>query len=311
MEISDVKSPNIVYHVKVEAHSSIDRIGRLVEKDYLYSDIFFTHKEAYEEGLSRLIEKLGRLYELSEYRTGLTMEDFINDRQAWYEFTVMEIDLEAAKTYDYRAAKPNSGFRLANRPPYLEYSYSHSGELLECNYVYCFADFNEVGNSGTMSSLKYRPGDELPGAGRKFKPGDLVRLVRPCFSHEYRSLFDTEQIFVVMETPKRDKEGLLISNTYYIETVSEYGDYFWNFNFNNYANDIHESELQPYSGELPEGSPLLFLQRLARGGFGDRRKQADIVAKLESGEISFRDSVMRKDIPELNDGVFAGEEKEK
>ena len=303
MEISDEKKPCTVYHVKVEAYSSGARIGRLIEKNHFYSNIFFTHKEAYEAGLANIRDMIRRIYEASDYYAGeegrLTLEDFMADSQAWYDFTVMEIDLQAIEKWK---KSPPADFCIANRPPYLEYSYDHGGEMLGCRYVYCVGS-NKYGNSNAVASIEYRPGDELPGAGTKFKSGDLVRLVRPVFSHRYRRLFDTEQIFVVMAGPYRSNEGLIMENTYTIETVSEDGEYLREFNFDNLFGSIHESELQPCNAALPGDSPLHFLQRVARGEFDGQDEgqdeQINIIEKLENGEISFRNSVLCSDVPEL------------
>lgn len=298
MNISENKSANIVYQVKVEVHSTDDRYGLLIEKDPLCSDILFTHKQAHEKGVDYLRSSIHRLYETSDYcaheEDSLTIEDFIKDRQVYYRFTVLEIDLKTLNTYDYRNSINRPKWCLANRPPHLEYSYDLDGNLIDCNYVY----YNHRGGidfTYPVSYIKCRPGDELPDAGTKFKEGDLVRLIRPCYSNGYRMQLDTEQVFVVCGEPKRDKNGALIENTYMIETVSDSGEYLWDFDFGYPFQCIHENELQLYDEELPEDNPLRFLQRIYLGEF----EYDNIVSKMENGEISLRNTVSLHDIPEL------------
>ena len=315
-DIPDVKYPNIVYHVEVRAHTTLARFGGLIEEKSGYYDLFFTHKKAYEAGSSFLQNRVRQLYEESDYCTGSEddrpIEDFIRDGHIEYKFTIMEIDLEAAKTYDWKK-KPHLGlgFCLSNRPPQLEYTYNLEGDMTGCNYVYC-NDFSETGNAFAVARVEYRPGDEAPEAGTKFQPGDLVRLARPYFSEECWRMFDTDTVFVIIDIPKRDNCGRLVENTYTVATASESRERPWRYS-DKFCDSfcIHESELLSYEGEIPAVSPLRLLQQWARDEIKLPDDGKTLIDKLESGEISLRSAVMWRDIPEMKAAMESKKEEEK
>ena len=315
MKLSDVKKPNIIYHVKVRAHTAPRRFGGLIEVSSGYCDLFFTHKKAYEAGSSFLQNRVRKLYEASAYCTGSeddpSIEDFIKDGHIEYDFTIMEIDLEAAKTYDWKK-RPHLGlgFCLSNRPPFLEYTYNLEGDMTGCNYVYC-NDFSEAGNAFPVARVEYRPGDEAPEAGTKFRPGDLVRLDRPYFSEKCWRMFDTDTVFVIIDTPKRDNCGRLVENTYSVATASESREYPWGSDRFCDSFYIHETKLRSYEGELPAVNPLRLLQKWARGEIKLPDDGKTLTDKLESGEISLRSAVMWRDIPEIKAAMESGKEDEK
>lgn len=88
-----------------------------------------------------------------------------------------------------------------------------------------------------------RPGDEKPEAGTKFKMGDIVVWERNCPNRK-------SNVYVVAGTPFKRELPQLWENYYNIAGIDE-DDGCW------YHEHAHESELKPYSDELPDGYALL------------------------------------------------------
>ena len=279
---------NTIYHLKVVAYPK--QFGKLRPTDVLYSGIFFSLEEAWENGKKHLADKAQAFYDASGYGPkGLSLKEFIDDDQMYYYWTITEYpldnfnEIEWPKTYNYTLYPHN----------YIEHIYDFNGEML-CRYY--------IWDMRSMNARRYiYDGDDLPEAGKKFKVGDFVQLKRPLKSN-YDS-FDVHDIFVVFGTPRLDEEGHVESNGYGIETVTEKGEYLWHLEFGFSWDGIHESELVKYEGEVPEDSPLMFLRRVFLGEFDgmfiDEYGDRGIVRKLEEGEISLSTCLSWREIPEL------------
>ena len=273
---------NRVFHLKVEAHST--RFGKLKEQNSLYSEIFFSHEEAWEAGKEHLQRAIRRLYEKSDY-SELSFEAFINDDQVFYYWMILEIDLARLQTCEW----PKSDKYHLYPPAHISYTYDLDGELLH-RFLWWF------GSEGSVCIQKHE-GDELPEAGTKFQLGDFVQLKRPLSADGLRR-FGTKEVFVITGIPVRDSEGYLNENKYSIETVSEWGKYLWDLDFGWPFSGIHESELVKYEGEIKDVSPLVFLRRV----FCRESEQVrEVVRKLEHREILLTPHISWREIPELAD----------
>ncbi len=295
MNPSKEKQENKVYHLRIHAYST--GYGNPEEKSTYHADLFLSLEEARGKGREYLNKAVQNLYKASDYCTGekdgLTMEDFIKDKMVCYHFTVTEIDLELLQKYNPRKKFADimpAVYHPKNRPPHTEYTYDLNGELLWRNYEY------RDESMYACSYLHVREGDERPDAGTKFKPGDLVQLVRPLSTFGYDIKSDTEQIFVVAGEPRRDNHGTLVENTYHIETILKDGTYLWDLDFGYPFQGIHECELQLCNAELPPSNPLVFLQKLWRGEF---ENQEELVKHMELREYSFRNELSWREIPEF------------
>jgi hypothetical protein len=241
-----------------------------------------------------------KLYESSYYCTRdencLTLEDFIEDDKVEYDFAIMEIDLDLLKTSELQIPLYSQ-----QKPPHVRYEYDFQGELLRRNWVYYQEHFEQGGwpyyfdlSWETSIWRQNREGDDLPEAGTKFKVGDFVRLRRPMRERHYQHRrADTEQVFVVRYTPRRDDKGQLLENTYQLETVTERGEHLstYDLTFDYPCQGIHESELVLHDDKVAVDSPLHFLRRIFLGEF--------VEAWKINREVVFTPTRTLGDIPEL------------
>ena len=289
---------NKVYLSQVEVYSR--RFGKLKEKSALRSDLFFTHEEAYRDGKSKLVDAIRACYESSRYcdgRTdGLTLDDFLSDKKAYYRWTIMEIDLEFLQNYEF----PECGNYHLYTSAHVEYEYDLDGELLQRNNWWFFDGVNDSSFGGVC--FQNRDGDDLSEAGTRFKIGDFVRLKRPLISGT-GDRFETDIVFVVYNTPFRRGGGQLVENTYKISTIGEWGEYLWDLDFHYPFQGIHENELVKHEEKVEEDSPFMFLSRLYKDEIDDAE---EICEKLFDGEIVLSSITTWRDIPELK--ALEGEE---
>ena len=285
---------NRVFHLKVEAHST--RFGKLKEKYSQYSELFFSHEEAWEAGKEHLKRAVQSLYEESDYSVKTeclpkelnwepaepSLEAFISDDQVYYDWTIWEIDLDHLQNCEW----PAGGKYRLYPPAHISYKYDLDGELLH-RYHWWF------GPGGSVCIQKH-DGDDLPEAGTKFLVGDFVQLKRPLKLGGQRR-FGTDAVFVITGIPVRDSEGFVKENKYHIETVKEWGEYIWNLDFG-WPSGIHESELVKYEGEIKYDSPLEFLRCVF---CGEDEQVQEVVRKLECGKILLNPCISWEDIPEF------------
>jgi len=296
--IKERKTMNKVYFSQIEVYST--RFGRLREKEALHSAVYSSHEEAHESGKETLDRAVRECYEASDYCDGeedlAAFNDFIEDGEVYYRWTITEIDLDVLKSFEFP-----KGNRYDLQPPaHVEYEYGLDGELLQRNnwwYV------DGVSDAGGGVCFQNREGDELPGAGTKFQAGDFVRLKRPLYAGGER--FSIDQVFVVEGVPLRPTGGRPFENTYHLCTVSKWGDYLWDLDFHYPFQGIHESELVPHDEEVDENGALMFLSRLARGEINESE---EIYKNLTDGKIVLAPDISWTEIPEL--AALAGEESE-
>ena len=296
-----MSNKNKVFHLKVEVHST--RFGKLKEKNSQYSELFFSHREAWEAGKEHLQRAVQMLYEESDYSVKTeclpkelnwepnepSIEAFLNDDQVYYSWMIWEIDLDRMQNCEW----PKSDRYRLYPPAHISYSYSLDGELRHRDYWWL--------GSGVNICIQKHEGDDLPEAGTKFQLGDFVRLKRPLKAGQ-RS-FGTDEVFVITGVPVMDSDGYLNENKYNIETVLEWGEYLWDLDFGWPFSGIHESELVKYDGEIKDDSPLVFLRRVF---CGEGEQMREVVRKLERSEILLTPCISWGDIPEF--AVLAEEE---
>jgi hypothetical protein len=278
---------NKVYHLDIEVYSM--RYGCLREKNARYANLFFSLEDAYQAGKEIMNKKIRELYEDSYYCNGKpnsrTLEDFIEADRLFDWWAITEIDLDRLKAMEDAGCERMRKYHKESPPIHIEYAYNHKGELLHRYYIWRMGnDLQAFNFSGTY--YQNREGDELPEAGTKFQIGDFVRLKRPGKTIDGK--FDTDVVFVVADLPNRNKDGLLIENTYRIETVSKEGKYQWDSDFHLPFSGIHENELVKYEGDVDVNSPLWFLRRVFLGELGD---VSEMVKKLENGELALTPDV--------------------
>lgn len=137
--------------------------------------------------------------------------------------------------------------------------------------------------------VEFRPSDELPEAGTKYKVGDLVTF-NDMENKEYFA-----DVFVITKTPQK-VEGGVWSNHYevaYIEKSKMLRPVVR-------MEEFHEEDIQPCFNALLEHNPLkeqlLALQKVAVG-------EIELPEKLRedifSGKVLFNDEPSWRDIPEL------------
>ena len=138
------------------------------------------------------------------------------------------------------------------------------------------------------NEYEFRPSDEVEGAGKKFKAGDIVRLT-DWEDERSRSLF------VVYKTPQLAKDDVIWQNHYTVLGVGVYGRIPVVS-----EEEFHEADLELCSQKDLEyytySEQLLLLQNVIRGKIV---LSEEIWNKILHGRIMFNACPSWRDIPEL------------
>jgi hypothetical protein len=228
--------------------------------------IFYSLREAVKTGKAILKFQTGELFKTSGAKAFYKRpgDEFI-EAHIDYIFEIEEFDPDAQKNWR-PCGRP---YEEIENPYAVIWEFDYKGKLTGRWFGGKPQDFDAV-KADYCPAYDYRPGDEKADAGTRFRLGDVV-----CSKDK-----KNKRICVVGGTPL--KEGKYFENNYICEFIG-------GGNLTHYH--PHESEIEKYAGEIPEG--LLWLSRYFKGEIKISPADAE---KISNGEYSFRDEPSYKTI---------------
>ncbi len=209
-----------------------------------------------------------------------------------YDFSITEFDLEYVDKLNDINNLPvvadmdiHDSYCANLEPAKIEHSYDYNGKEIYIKgiYIFCYkgkrlerevmVDFEDYINSN---------------AGTKFKMGDIVKIKENVNSHHNYNFDD--KLHVITDIPHKEKNQKFFSNTYNVIV-----------NHNSYdegchVDIFHENELELFTGDLPDDSPIVFLSKYFKGKIKlNNIKWMDI----ECGHITLNESKSFRDVPEI------------
>ena len=270
----------MVFHLEVVAYNT--RFGDLIERDSFYSGVYGTLKKAVEEGLWFINRRFKDIYQQSDYCTNekdsLTLEDMIEDKMIYYNFTVTKLSPYYADNFE----TPGSEYKCKNlRPTHTILHYDYRGNLK-------YKDIQYLNKDGGIGYVIKRYKDDDENKPNKFNIGDFVTVINEDIPKD--------QVFVVSGVPRRNDPMVYFENTYCLSTITN-GCKF------EFCHDYNESKLLKYDGVLDKNSPLILLQKYYRD---EIEIDEEIMKKIELNEIILNIKPTYMDISQirevLNDG---------
>jgi len=163
-----------------------------------------------------------------------------------------------------------------------------------CDYIVWV--FDALGNlvESEYDRFVLKPGDEAEGAGTRYKVGDFV-LAPSYYSGIPRS---EDVVYVVIAAPgKRPPVGTWGNDYLVFDTDGPRGHF-----------HPHETEIEPFEGEVPPDSPLWFWRDYARGlvdkeaeiSIGD--KKMTLKSAISDDEISFHEGISWREFLKKKNG---------
>lgn len=234
--------------------------------------------ECFEDRLHRIYAKddLSRCDEpdktpLIDFSKSWRMEYI--DEYIFYDLVISEIDTEQ---------RWSDAALVSEIPSKLEWHLSDNGEI-QTRYLK-FEDGTE---------REFRPTDELPEAGTKFKKGDLVQYT------EWKCMGDCPYVYIVAETPKSEKVHTMSGENHYKLLYLD-DKYFGRGAAKVCREEFHEADLElcGESGlELDRlKEPILTLQQIVKG---ERQISPELWGEIMSGHVVFNMEKSWREIPEL------------
>lgn len=275
---------------------------RLDEEKH-YENVYSTKEKAINEGVLWLDKLLRKQYEewfetdnTSNIPT-LTHEQLFK-LKALYEFSVTEYDPEKVdKLDDINNLKVIEDCDIYDlylahlSPAKIIHNYDDNGNEIYISGVFIF---NFQGKRKEREIAMNYEDYNNPQAGTKLRKGDIVKIKK---NQEYSF---KDKLHVVTDVPHKKENQEFFENTYDVIV-----------NHNNYdegchVDVFHENELEPYTEELPEDSPIVFLSQY----FKRQIKLKDISwSDIENGRITLNENKSFRDIPEIMKQLNGGENK--
>lgn len=262
-----------------------------------YENVYWTKARAVKEGKILLDKLLRKQYkdwfeenednEIPE----LTTEQLFK-LKAIYDFSVTEFDPEEyEKSYDIKNVPIIENYDIYDSycadltPVKVIHSYDYSGNEIYIAGVYVF---NYKGNRKEREIMMEYEDYMNPLAGTKFKKGDIVKIKKN--KNSCRDYSFTDKLHVITDTPHKRKNQDFFSNKYNVIV-----------NHNSYDEGCHvdvfsENELEIYTEELPNDSPLIFLSKYVKG---EIKLENVCWADIECGHITLNENKSFRDIEEI------------
>ena len=262
-----------------------------------YENVYWTKARAVKEGkiwLDKLLRKKYKdWFEENEDNKipELTTEQLFK-LKAIYDFSVTEFDPEEyEKSYDIKNVPIIENYDIYDSycadltPVKVIHSYDYNGNEIYIAGVYVF---NYKGNRKEREIMMEYEDYMNPLAGTKFKRGDIVKIKKNkdvCRDYSF-----TDKLHVITDTPHKRKNQDFFSNKYNVIV-----------NHNSYDEGCHvdvfnEKELELYTGELPEDSPLIFLSKYFKGEL--KLKNVSWM-DIECGKVTLNENKSFRDVPEI------------
>ena len=240
----------VIYHLVVDVHT--ERYGELCEAACYFTDVFPTLDLAVKKGKQEVKERIAKLLQNDPRYTEENLDEFIAEKIN-YRFVVYEFD--PARSNNKCKRKDGKNITLENSVEFSDtiwWEYDDKGELI----------YRLEESLGVI----ILPTDYHKYAGTHFKVGDLV-TIKEGFGKED----NPSGVYVVANIPGRRGDAqnpLCWANFYRVYYLSYDCEYHPNCEY-----AVHETHIEPFTGELSPDSFLLVLSEF----FKDKRKFSETV----------------------------------
>ena len=254
-----------------------------------YENVYWTKARAVKEGKIWLDKLLRKQYKdwFEENKDNeipeLTTEQLFK-LKAIYDFSVTEFDPEEyEKSYDIKNVPIIENYDIYDSycadltPVKVIHSYDYNGNEIYIAGVYVF---NYKGNRKEREIMMEYEDYMNPLAGTKFKKGDIVKIKKnkdSCRDYSF-----TDKLHVITDTPHKRKYNVIVNHNSFDEGC--------------HVDVFNEKELELYTGELPEDSPLIFLSKYFKGEL--KLKNVSWM-DIECGKVTLNENKSFRDVPEI------------
>lgn len=240
-------------------------------------EMFSSFDRAKEFGL-KFIKKQLNYYCI---KTNKSIKQCLKDGKIDFYFSITEEDIEYAEKFDKTLDFLDEIEELlVYEPTHKEYILDYTGEITNIRIAY----LPNQKDRRSHNFLYMKPNDLLENAGRKFKIGDLVKIVKPNIRLEdltYEYCEEYSDVYVVRYLPRRIEGQKYLRNTFALAEIKD-EDYAPGI----YTKEFHEEQIAIYDGEMEENSPIDVLQKIIKKEIKVDRETWD---KLKNGVISLRE----------------------
>ena len=210
-----------------------------------------------------------------------------------YDFTITEFDPENVdKLNDINNLPVVTDFDIYDLycadlvPAKIEHSYNYNGKEIYITGIYIFCYKGKRLERKVMVDYE----DYInPSAGTKFKKGDIVKIKEDYDSHS-RDYNFYDKLHVITDIPHKKKNQKFFRNSY--DVIVNHNS----FDEGCHVDVFNEKELELYTGELPEDSPLIFLSKYFKGEI--KLKNVSWM-DIECGKITLNENKSFRDVPEI------------
>ena len=171
-------------------------------------------------------------------------------------------------------------------PAKIEHIYDYNGKEIYITGIYFFCYKGKRLERKVMVDYE----DYInPSAGTKFKKGDIVKIKEDYDSHS-RDYNFYDKLHVITDIPHKKKNQKLFRNSY--DVIVNHNS----FDEGCHVDVFNEKELELYTGELPEDSPLIFLSKYFKGEL--KLKNVSWM-DIECGKVTLNENKSFRDVPEI------------
>ena len=210
-----------------------------------------------------------------------------------YDFTITEFEPEYVdKLNDINNLQVITDFDIHDLycadlvPAKIEHSYDYNGKEIYITGIYIFCYKGKRLERKVMVDYE----DYInPSAGTKFKRGDIVKIKEDYDSHS-RDYNFCDKLHVITDIPHKKKNQKFFRNSY--DVIVNHNS----FDEGCHVDVFNEKELELYTGELPEDSPLIFLSKYFKGEL--KLKNVSWM-DIECGKITLNENKSFRDVPEI------------
>jgi len=255
-----------------------------------YESVYSTKEKALSEGkiwLEKLLrEQYEEWFEVDEKSNipNLTHEQLFK-LKAVYEFAIIEYNPKEIDRLDnvnnLPVVKDYDSYCTELNPNKIVYNYDYNGKKTYISGVFIF-NFKGKRKEQTIM-MCYEDYNNLE-AGTKFKKGDIVKI-KTTQDYAFK-----DKPHVIIDIPHKKEKQKFFRNTYDVI-----------FHHNKYDEGCHrdvfnENELEFYTKELPNDSPIVFLSKYLKG---EIELQDVKWSDIECGKITLNENKSFRDFPKI------------
>jgi len=268
--------------------------------EHHYENVYSSLELAKQVGEKWLEDELRKEYEdwfEEDTKTDVRRKELSKEQlfklKTIYDFTITEFDPENVdKLNDINNLPVVTDFDIYDLycadlvPAKIEHSYDYNGKEIYITGIYIFCYKGKRLERKVMVDYE----DYInPSAGTKFKKGDIVKIKEDYDSHS-RDYNFYDKLHVITDIPHKKKNQKFFRNSY--DVIVNYNS----FDEGCHVDVFNEKELELYTGELPEDSPLIFLSKYFKGEL--KLKNVSWM-DIECGKITLNENKSFRDVPEI------------